>query len=90
VEQKLKRETRDFLMALIIKKSIKITTTKNTKKILGRDRDLSIYFGGTNIIIIFFYCLKKLFEKMEGGPWPQPVPPLPPSLRPTHKNYVLL
>ena len=43
---------------------------------LRRDRDLSIYFRGTSIIIIIiiFLLIKKSFWG-NGGPWSLPVPP---------------
>jgi hypothetical protein len=75
---KTQRETRDFLMALVIK-----THQKNNKKhrnFFGRDQNLSIYFGGGPVFFIF-YSLNFFFLGNVGGggggggPWPQPVPP---------------
>jgi hypothetical protein len=67
---KTQRETRNFSIALVIK-TIKITTKKAHKIFLGRDRDLSIYFGGGGgdqyYYYYYFYSLKKLFEEMGGG-----------------------
>jgi hypothetical protein len=71
---KTQRETR-FLNGIVIK-----THQNNNKKyinFLERDRDLSIYFGGGPVLLIFFYCLKKLFEEM-GGTMASAGPPLSP------------
>jgi hypothetical protein len=51
---KIQRETRDFLMALVIKTH----QNNNNKKhinFFGRDRDLSIYFGGGPVFFFLFF-----------------------------------
>jgi hypothetical protein len=74
---KTQKETRDFLMTVVIK-----THQNNNKKhinFFGKGPGPIIFFfgggGGTSII---FYLLFFFFEEMGGGgggPWPQPVSP---------------
>jgi hypothetical protein len=51
---KTQRETRDFLMTLVIKTHQNYNNKKHKKKKMGRDRDLSIYFGGGPVFFFFF------------------------------------
>jgi hypothetical protein len=55
---KTQRETKDLSMALVIK--IHQNNNKKHMNFFGRNRDLSIYFGGGPVLLLFF-LLKKTF-----------------------------
>jgi hypothetical protein len=59
----------------------KTHTQKKKKKKIGRNRDLSIYFGGGPVFFFFYSLNFFFFRKLGGGTMAPAGPPFPPSLR---------